>query len=83
MRFLYMMTTNDFYQQLTRNKPLIQRLARKLVNDFDTARFLYNETAHKAIQNKNNLHKDTFEDWLKITMKGVYANLQNRKSVYN
>jgi len=70
--FLYMMTTNDFYQQLDRNKPLIQGLATKLVNDFDTARFLYHETAHQAIQNKNKLQQDTFEEWLMNTMNKVY-----------
>ncbi len=77
------MTTNDFYQHFDRSRPLIQRLARKLVKDFDTARYLYQETAHRAIQQRQNLQKDTFEDWLKVTMKSVYANLQNRKSVYN
>lgn len=74
------MTTQDFYQHFNQKRPFIQRLAHKLVNDFDASRFLYHETAHLAIQNKDHLQQDTFDEWLKTTMHHVYQKLIHGKS---
>ncbi|MCB0653028.1 MAG: hypothetical protein KDC85_17250 [Saprospiraceae bacterium] len=74
------MTTQDFYQQFNQKRPFIQRLAHKLVNDFDASRFLYHETVHQAIKHKDHLQQDTFEEWLKMTMQNVYLKLTQGKS---
>ena len=66
------MTTADFYNNFERNIPRIQGLAKKLTPDFDTARFLYQETAHLATKHKNSLKTDNFDQWLINTMESIY-----------
>lgn len=67
------MTTTHFYQHFDRNIPRIQSFASELAKDFETARFLYIETAHQAIKNQMLLEQETFEDWLINTMKNIYG----------
>ena len=66
------MTNADFYQHFDRSIPNIQRFARQLANDIDTARYLYQETAHQAIKNRKYLKRETFEKWLMATMEKIY-----------
>ena len=69
------MTIDKIYQHLDRNIPLIQSFATKLTKDFEIARFLYQETAHQAIKNKQYLQEETLEDWLMTTMKNTYSKM--------
>ena len=73
------MTTAHFYQHFDRNIPSIQSLASSLANDLDIARFLYQETAHQAIKNKNNLEQDALEEWLMQTVKKTYYKMIQKK----
>lgn len=76
------MNTEHLYQHLNRNIPLIQRVAKAMTKDFDTARFLYQETVHQAIKNKHLLREDTMESWLKSTLKKTYSSiLQDNRSM--
>lgn len=72
------MTTHTFYQQFEQNTSKIQQLASKLAKDFDTARFLYLETAHQALKYKNQLKKENFDQWLIDTMKKTYRKLRKK-----
>ena len=62
------MNTECLYQNIDRNIPFIQNLASKLTKDFKFARFLYQETTHQAIKNKDQLREETFKVWLSDTM---------------
>ncbi len=69
------MTNADFYQHFDRNIPGIQQFASKLAQDIDTARYLYQETAHQAIKNRKYLKRETFDEWLMATMERIYYTL--------
>ena len=69
------MKNEIFYQNLNSNKSLIQRLASKMSNDFATSRFLFFETAHQAIKNKEKIKEENFHDWLIVTMKNINKGL--------
>ena len=69
------MNTEKLFKQLHTNIPHIQRFAIKLTKDFDTARFLYQETAHQAIKNKHQLREETLNEWLMTTMENTYSRL--------
>ncbi len=70
------MTNPTFYQKFNDNIPRIQEYASELTNDFDTARYLYLETAHQAIKHKNTLKKESFDKWLVSTMKKAFSKVQ-------
>ena len=72
------MNTENFYQHLNRNIPHIQGFASTLTKDFELARFLYQETAHRAIKNKEHLREDTLEEWLMSTMNKIYSKLTGK-----
>lgn len=77
------MTTANFYQHFDQSIPRIQSLAASLAQDFETARFIYQETHHQAIKNKNNLQQETFEEWLMETARNTYYKLIQQKSLKN
>lgn len=72
------MTNPTFYQKFNDNIPRIQGYASELTTDFDTARFLYLETAHQAMKHKEDLKKESFDDWLVSTMKNAYSKVRKR-----
>lgn len=69
------MNTETLYQHINRNIPLLQSFAKELTNDFETARFLYQETVHQAMKNKHQLREDTMKDWLINSIKKNYAKI--------
>ena len=69
------MKNETLYQILDTNRPLIQRIALGLTNDFQIARYLYHETAHLAMKNKAYLREETFKDWLTQTIKETYIRI--------
>lgn len=69
------MTNENFYKRLDLNLPRIQRLASELTSDFETARFLYQETTHQAMKNRKDLADDNFDSWLSSTMEAAYFKL--------
>ncbi|MFK7806773.1 MAG: hypothetical protein AB8F74_03135 [Saprospiraceae bacterium] len=73
------MNLEILYQQLDRNIPFIQGMATNLSNDFDVARFLYQETTHQAIKNKKHLREETLKVWLKTTMKSIFSKLNTKR----
>jgi len=78
------MKNEIFFRYLNLNKSYIQGLATELSNDFATARFLYRETTHQAMQNQANLKEENFKNWLMSTMRKTYHKiLQNEYSVKN
>ncbi|MFT4665707.1 MAG: hypothetical protein ACI8YQ_002809 [Polaribacter sp.] len=72
------MNIEILYQNLDRNIPFIQSSASKLTKDFEIARFLYQETTHQAIKNKDKLREETFKEWLIETMKIINAKIDLR-----
>ena len=73
------MKNEIFFQYLNLNRSHIQSLATELSNDFATARFLYRETTHQAMQNKANLKEEIFKDWLMATMKKTYHKIMRNE----
>ena len=73
------MTTQSFYTKFDRYIPNIQKQARAMASDFETARFLYHETAHQAIKNKNLLKEDNLESWLVTTMNKIYRKIASKQ----
>jgi DNA-directed RNA polymerase specialized sigma24 family protein len=69
------MNTEKLFKQLHSNIPLIKRFAIKLTEDFETARFLYQETTHQAIKNKQHLREETLNEWLMTTMENTYSKI--------
>ena len=69
------MTKSLFFKHFEKNRSIIQQLASQLAEDFETARFLYLETAHQAMNNRTHLEQHTFEEWLMSTMKNTYRQL--------
>ena len=67
------MTAIDVYQHLNRNLSRIQNLATQLSNDFDTSRFLYQETLHQAIKQSPSLKEEEIDDWLLSTLQQTYS----------
>lgn len=72
------MNTEILYQNIDRNILFIQNLASKLTKDFDQARFLYQETTHQAIKNKDQLKEETFRGWLSETMEKINSRVNIR-----
>ena len=69
------MKTEILYQHLDRSIPLLQSFAIKLAKDFETARFLYHETAHQAIKNKHQLQAESLNEWLMNNMRKTYSKI--------
>jgi DNA-directed RNA polymerase specialized sigma24 family protein len=78
----FIMTTANFYQHFDQITPRIQRLASILAQDFETARFLYQETAHQAIKNKDNLDQETLEEWLMEMVKSTYYKIVQQRILF-
>ena len=73
------MKNETFYQYLNQNRSYIQGLAKKLSNDFSTACFLYHETAHLAMKNRENLKEETFKEWLMTTTENIYRKVMQNE----
>ena len=74
-RYIPVMTTADVYQHLGRNGSRIQNLASQLSEDLDTARFLYQETAHQAIKHSGTLNEGEIEEWLMTTVQNTHSSM--------
>ena len=68
-------TTQELYHHFNQKIPFIQRLACELAKDFDKARFLYQETFHRAMRQKSRLKPDSLDSWLNQTIKEAYLDL--------
>ena len=72
------MNTENIYRNLDHHTPFIQSFASGLTKDFDVARFLYQETAHLAIKNKEALKEETLKRWLINTMRRIYSKVPQK-----
>ncbi len=78
------MSTLDFYGQFNNLTNVLQSFAYKLTNNMEDARDLYQETAHRAIKNKEKFTPGTnFKAWLMTIMKNIFINNYRRKVKQN
>ena len=78
------MSTLDFYNQFNSLTNVLQSFAYNLTNNMEDARDLYQETAHRAIKNKEKFTPGTnFKAWLMTIMKNIFINNYRRKVKQN
>ena len=75
------MTTNYFFKNFDKYRPVIQNLASKLTEDFNTARFLYIETVHKAMKKNDHHEQATFNEWLNYSIRKTYEQYLNSNTL--
>lgn len=69
------MSTLEFYDRFNGVTSLLQAFAFKLTKNQDNARDLYQETAYRAIKNKEKFRAGTnFKAWLMTIMKNIFIN---------
>ncbi|MGB1216658.1 MAG: hypothetical protein ACPG5P_02210 [Saprospiraceae bacterium] len=69
------MTKAEFFQQLDRSSSTLQVMAVDMTNDKASARELYLETLHHAIQQRTLLEQlEGFKSWLVKLMNDVFSN---------
>ena len=69
------MTTQELYHHFNQRIPLVRKLASELAKDFDRARFLYQETFHRAMRNRGSLRADSMDAWLNRTVKEAFLEI--------
>lgn len=75
------MTTTEFYNQLETVETKLQRFAYKLTRNFDASRDLLQDTAYRALKNKEKFTPGTnFKAWCFTIMKNLFINDYRKKS---
>lgn len=78
------MTANEFYRHFEEVTPIIQGFAYKLTNSMEEARDLYQETAYRALKNKEKFRPNTnFKAWTMTIMKNIFINAYRKKKKKN
>ena len=74
------MTIPEFYNKLDTITPILQGFAYKLTSSMDDARDLYQETAYRALKNKEKFRENTnFKAWMMTIMKNIFINGYRKK----
>ncbi len=78
------MSTNEFYSEFNNLTSVLKVFAYHLTQNFDDARDLYQETAYRAIKNKEKFSPGTnFKAWLMTIMKNIFINDYRKKVRHN
>lgn len=78
------MSKNDFNQSLNTLTPSLQSFAYNLTKDSEEAKDLYQETAFRAITNRDKFRAGTnLRAWLFTIMKNIFINNYRKKSKVN
>lgn len=74
------MSTVEFYTKFDSIAGLLQRFAYNLTKNMEDARDLYQETAFRAIKNKEKFNPGTnFKAWIMTIMKNIFINNYRKK----
>lgn len=75
------MTTTEFYSQLETVETKLQRFAYKLTQNIDASRDLFQDTAYRALKNREKFAPGTnFKAWSFTIMKNLFINDYRKKS---
>lgn len=78
------MSTLEFYSNFNNVTAILQSFAYNLTQNMEDARDLYQETAYRAIKNKEKFNPGTnFKAWLMTIMKNIFINNYRRKVKQN
>ncbi len=78
------MSTLDFYSNLNKVTNVLKSFAYNLTQNVEDARDLYQETAYRAIKNKEKFNPGTnFKAWLMTIMKNIFINNYRKKMKQN
>lgn len=78
------MSTLDFYTNFAKVTKVLQAFAYNLTQNMEDARDLYQETAYRAIKNREKFHPGTnFKAWLMTIMKNIFINDYRKKVKQN
>ncbi len=78
------MATTDFYSNLNKVTTVLKSFAYNLTQNAEDARDLYQETAYRAIKNKEKFNPGTnFKAWLMTIMKNIFINNYRKKMKQN
>ncbi|MGA1582079.1 MAG: RNA polymerase sigma factor [Saprospiraceae bacterium] len=75
-----MNTTKEFYEEFDKFTSVLQAFAYSLTKNQEAARDLYQETAFRALKNRDKFSPGTnFKAWLMTIMKNIFINNYRRK----
>lgn len=75
------MSTVEFFNQLKQQTQTLNNFAYSLTRDSEDAKDLYQETAFRALSNRDKFQPGTnFKAWLITIMKNIFINNYRRKS---
>jgi len=78
------MVKSDFYSNLDKVTIVLKSFAYNLTQNAEDARDLYQETAYRAIKNKEKFNPGTnFKAWLMTIMKNIFINNYRKKMKQN
>ncbi|MEM9819926.1 MAG: RNA polymerase sigma factor [Bacteroidota bacterium] len=78
------MSTLEFYTNFNNVTTILQSFAYNLTQNMEDARDLYQETAYRAIKNRDKFNPGTnFKAWLMTIMKNIFINNYRRKVKQN
>ena len=78
------MSTLEFYSNLNKVTTVLKSFAYNLTQNVEDARDLYQETAYRAIKNKEKFNPGTnFKAWLMTIMKNIFINNYRKKMKQN
>lgn len=78
------MSTLDFYSNFDKVTTVLRSFAYKLTQNVEDARDLYQETAYRAMKNKEKFNPGTnFKAWLMTIMKNIFINNYRKKMKQN
>jgi len=78
------MSNLDFYTDFNKVTTVLQSFAYNLTQNIEDARDLYQETAYRAIKNKEKFNPGTnFKAWLMTIMKNIFINNYRKKMKQN
>lgn len=78
------MSTLDFYTNFSKVTAVLQAFAYNLTQNMEDARDLYQETAYRAIKNREKFNPGTnFKAWLMTIMKNIFINDYRKKVKQN
>jgi RNA polymerase sigma-70 factor (ECF subfamily) len=78
------MSASDFYKEFDGLTSVLKMFAYNLTQNFDDARDLYQETAYRAIKNREKFTAGTnFKAWLMTIMKNIFINDYRKKVRHN
>jgi len=78
------MAKSDFYSNLDKVTIVLKSFAYNLTQNAEDARDLYQETAYRAIKNKEKFNPGTnFKAWLMTIMKNIFINNYRKKMKQN